>query len=685
MEISQTYLKDQIETCQNRFSSGDDYESLEREGILRSFYGFEKDKVKGRSNIVSRDFADTIESMMPQLIKPFVSRNDSFFKLQATTADMSDKAELAEEAIRYILRKNGEYSIINTWFKNALLYSIGVCKFYVDQSDTILTHSYEGITEEDLESLLYTITEDNEMVPIPNKSILGEAEETEDGLLNVKIREVITNNPEIKIEALPPEEFLYPAAAESIHDSPIIAHVHYVPDYELVKRGFHEDDVDRHASQRYESTEQQERERKATLGNQESLGLDGKFVRVTEAYIRSEDTGEMRQVIAFGDGLEIIDDNPWPYKIPFAVITPFMMPNQISGLGIWHLIEDIQSSKTQVFRQGIDNQQATNDMKIAFKSGAVDLQALQERGVGNFIGCNDPHADLRAFQPTPIVQNSLSWLAAMDELKASRIGVSKAMAGLDPNALAGVSNIVAAQMVRSGTDKIEYIARTFAETGMQDLILGLLEIITASHPEGLQFMGNKGYTKYVPNENDVYDYEITVGLGSVGEEQNLMQLKMIADIQKEIIENFGGSNPCTPFPSIIKTLQKMVKAMGYQNPDEFFNLQGAIDIAMTPPQEPTPDPLVEAQIVEAQSRTQIAQAELELKREIEIARLEVEKQKLANERFDLEIKNREVNRKIVNDTNMAQLKEEETDRKSAKDAADIEVKLEEIDARKDTD
>ena len=646
--ITQQWLKSQLDTCANRFETGDDFESVERDRILTAFYGIPSKRVKGRSNVVSRDFSTTIESLMPELVKPFVSRNDSFFKLQATTADMSQHAEYAEQAIRYILRKNDEYKLLTNWIKTSLIYSIGVCKFYVDNNTKVITHCYEDLTEEELDDILYTINEKEEVIPRDNITIINEVEEKDDGLFNVMIQETVESSPNIKIEAIEPQEFLYPASINDIKNTPICAHQRYMNDYDLINRGFDADVVKRHTTSYTQSIEEQQKERKSTEAKTEALGKKGNFVKVTEAYIRSEDSGEMRQVIAFGDEMDIIKDDPWPYRLPFAILTPFMMPNQISGLGLWNLLEDVQEINTQLLRQGLDNHTKSNDVKYLVKE-SVDAQELAKPGAGGFVECDDPHNDVVALQVNPISNNVLTWYQTMKEIREERAGPNKAMSGIDPNVLAGVSNIAAAQMVKSGTNKIEYIARTFAETGMQDLVLGLLEIIHMAYPEGMEFSGDNDYIHFIPNNDEIFDYEITVGLGTVGEEQHVAYLQMIAEKQKEALLELGLNNQIAPLTSYIQTYHEMLRAVGFKNPEKYFSIEGAAMTEQLPAGDESSDPLVEAQIVEAQSRMKIA----EDRHLLDLEKLKFEQEELNIKKEELAIKRADLERKKLDDFNKA--------------------------------
>lgn len=78
-------------------------------------------EIDDRSNFVATDVADTIEAMLPQLMKPFVTSDDAV-EFQARRPGQEDVASLATSYINYLFyTKNDGVGIMYDWFKDSLI------------------------------------------------------------------------------------------------------------------------------------------------------------------------------------------------------------------------------------------------------------------------------------------------------------------------------------------------------------------------------------------------------------------------------------------------------------------------------------------------------------------------------------------------------------------------------------
>jgi hypothetical protein len=88
-----------------------------------NFYLGEKfgNEVEGRSQVVSYDVQDTIESALPQLLKVFVS-GDEVVKFEPKGPEDQDAANQETDYVNHIvMEKNPGFEIFYVWFKDALL------------------------------------------------------------------------------------------------------------------------------------------------------------------------------------------------------------------------------------------------------------------------------------------------------------------------------------------------------------------------------------------------------------------------------------------------------------------------------------------------------------------------------------------------------------------------------------
>ena len=105
------------------------------------------------------------------------------------------------------------------------------------------------------------------------------------------------------------------------------------------------------------------------------------------------------------------------------------------------------------------------------------------------------------------------------------------------------------------------------------------------------------------------DVSIDVGLGTGSSERDAMALGQILGLQKEIIGNYGPTNPFVGWTQVHNTMSKLVKAAGLRNPDEYFTPVSEEKVAkwLEQQQGQKPDP----KMAEAQGRLEIEKAKLQ--------------------------------------------------------------------------
>jgi hypothetical protein len=197
----------------------------------------------------------------------------------------------------------------------------------------------------------------------------------------------------------------------------------------------------------------------------------------------------------------------------------------------------------------------------------------------------------------------------MDNMKEKRTGITAYNQGLDSNSLNKTATGVA-QIMSAAQQRIELVARTFAETGVKDLFKLVHRLIRTTYTKpDIVRLRNK-WVEVDPREwKNRNDLTISVGLGAGNKDQQLTHLMTILQMQKEALAA-GITSP----EKIYNALAKLTQNAGFKNPEEFWtnpaeNPQG---------QEQQPDPnqtLIEGQLqieqLKAQSEQQIAQQKAE--------------------------------------------------------------------------
>jgi hypothetical protein len=177
----------------------------------------------------------------------------------------------------------------------------------------------------------------------------------------------------------------------------------------------------------------------------------------------------------------------------------------------------------------------------------------------------------------------------MDSMKEKRTGITAYNQGLDSNSLNKTATGVA-QIMNAAQQRIELVARTFAETGVKELFMLVHHLVrtTLTKPDIVR-MRNK-WVEVDPREWKARkDLSISVGLGAGNKDQQLTHLMSILQMQKEAIQ-IGITSP----EKIYNALAKLTQNAGFKNPEEFW-----VNPANSPPPQPQ-GPSIEEQAIQAQ-------------------------------------------------------------------------------------
>jgi hypothetical protein len=597
---------------------------------LRNPYGNE---VEGRSQIVTGEVAEAIDGALPQLIRVFTTTEDIVY-FEPKTADAEESAKQATDYCNWVFyRENDGLLILHNWFKDALLQKVGVVKSYWDAKEDVTKEKYQSLTEDEVALLLSdesleVVKQSIEMVPA-GVDMMGMPIMAPSYDMTVKR---VKKSGSVKIENVPPEEFLISKAARTIEDAPFVAHRKLMQRSELIALGYDKDIVDELPS--YDDlTFSPERVARFDQGEQpdEAQSLDPAMqtVEVYECYIYIDEDGdgiaELHRIIYCGS--EILEDEECDY-VPFHSICPIPVPHKFFGQSLADRTMDIQLIKSTITRQSLDNLYLTNNNRVGAVDGQVNIDDLLNATPGGIVRLKNPNA-LVPLQVQSTFGQAMPMLEYMDGIQARRTGVSDAQQGLDPDILSNVTATAVAAMMKSNSGKLELIARVFAETGVKSLFQGILHLLGKyqDKPKIVRMRGK--FVQFDPRTwANEYDVSINVGLGSGDRDQKLAMLQMILAKQEQIIQAYGPSNPLVSIGQYRNTLARFIEAAGFKDAKAFMNeISPEMDAQLSQPKPPAPD----AQAEVAQMLAQVEREKTQAKSQIDAAKLDLERQTLEAE------------------------------------------------------
>ena len=637
------------------------------------------DEEEGRSQVVSMDVRDTVQAIMPSLMRIFHGSERTVEFAPNGPEDVA-AAEQATAYVNFIMnRDNDGFLVTHSAFKDALIRKVGIIKAYWDDQTKFETHELTGIDDAGLAAIAADPAAEIEVVasqPMgePQMDPMTGAIMPPPMVHSIRVTYVHPDG-RVKIEAVPPEEFLISREAKSVDEADFVAHRRIVTVSELVAMGYDQDDVEGLASAHDDMNTNVERyTRNSALTNEMNERNDPAMRKVlyVESYIRvdydQDGIAELRKICTAGDGKKILANEPVAIA-PFATFCPDPEPHDFFGMGIFEAVADIQRIKSSIMRNTLDSLAMSIHPRVAIVEGMVNVDdvmntetgaIIRQRAAGQVQPMTMPFVGQAAF---PVLQY-------MDELKEARTGISKASAGLDAGALQSSTASAVQATVSAAQQHIELIARIFAETGMKRLYKLILQLV-ASHQDRERMV--RLSNAFVPIDPRVWntnmDVVINVGLGRGTDQERMMMLRQIGEMQKEAMQTMGQQNPLTDMGKLANTLKAMTALAGFKDASQFWNDPADFQ---PPPDADKPDineQLIQVQIQQIQADIQKKAAELDL--EMKKAQMidDRERDKLE---ADLYVKAEEMKAKYGTQLNVEQIRAKlAIDREVMKAQADV--------------
>lgn len=554
---------------------------------------------EGRSRVISRDVATTVDSVMPDLIKLFLA-GDDVVEFEALEEGQEESARNATDLVNHIFYKDNDgYTTIHDWAKDGLLNKIGIVQVYWDVTSKIEERVFEGQPEEQL------------MMMQQDGWDLEEATQ-QDGMdvWDVKVsREKDTSR--VRIICVPPEEFFVAPRQQSLEESEYTATKQLKSISDLIAAGYSRklvedlgstgDDTDPAFDER--RTERYENEN-YTFNADETTSSDPQMrkVWVNDEYVRVDFNGdgiaELRHITRVGTTIlanDVVEFHP------FVDFSPIKISHTIIGKSLADDTMDIQLIKSTLLRQSLDNLYLTNNPRIEVPDAYVGENTFDD------LLTVAPGAPIRTKGPgglNPVVipftaASSFNMLEYWDNERQQRTGVTNYNQGLSMDSL-NDSGVAIELIQNKGMGKIELIARNLGNS-MGILFRKILRLAVEyqEEPRSINVRG-KWQEIDVTNLDPDMRVNIQVGLGSGDKAERIKARMGILQHQQQAM-SMGLSD----LTKIYNNYDGLTRDMDIGDANKYFvepkEGQG--------PPPPPPNPVA----MQIEAKTKLDQANMQLK------------------------------------------------------------------------
>ena len=554
----------------------------------------------GNSKYVSTDVYDSVESAKAILVETFSSGRD-IVKFTPTGKEDVEAARVATEYANYVIfNQNCAEDIFQSVIHDGLVARVGIARVYWDKSIEDVEETFEGYDDTQLSVLL----ED------PEVELLELLEEDDGSLAGTVLRKM--DNSRVKIETVPPEQFIVNPAIKSLEDAPEVTFWEEKTRSELLKDGLSEADIELLGP--VESSPEIDPERMARfdpvggdrigLSDRERQASSEKFV-IYETFKRLDldGSGINRFWKIRWAGSKIIDKEQVD-RHPYKTYAPVPVPHSFYGNNFADRVIPTQNAKTVLTRGILDHTVVTNNPRYGVvKGGLTNPRELIDNRVGGLVNVTRPDAIFPLPQAglNPYVFTTIQML---DEDKEDSTGVSRLSQGLNKDAVSKQnSDAMVERLMSASMQRQKIMARQFAHQFLKPLYLEVYQLVIENEKQEriVEIAG-----QFVPIAPSKWRRRVDVSVDlRLGYREDERQVEELLSLHQAML-NDPGAQRLYDESKRFALWSKVMGIKGYKNPTELMNDPAQLD----PPQ---PDPLQQAELALKQAEAKAKEAEVQLK------------------------------------------------------------------------
>lgn len=564
----------------------------------------------GRSNIVSMDVHDSVNSLMAEVLPMMQASSVEFPPLHELD---EPTAQMESDLIARMLEESGFDEIAYSACHSALLQGLGWIKVEYKDKESIDRRIYDGdidpIIIDSIQASGGTVTQNDDQVEVVQRStqrklvidcvapenIIFSPSRSQYELEDLRF---IAERKVMTVNELVTKYGMSPVDASSIPDSQDDWYV-----ANIARAGLYAETTN------------------DTIGGYQDQSRE-KEVWCCYLDIAVDDEGPLEKYYLMIGGSFLIESYPVPFQ-PWISCSPIPMPHRIQGRGLYQTMQDVAQAKTDLLRNLIDNSTLANGSRVAYDSGRVNVRHLTNGRVNGVVAVNGSPMDaFRELSSGDITGTMITALQYLDEVRSSRGGSSLDMN--DAELQTAKTSAEAAYNTKVSKEKMAgFYGRNLVNMLLKGAYLKVHRTLRTYFDTPIKAKVRGQWVDTVPSEWIPRDYAIcNTGLTEVDRRQKIQNLTML-NAQLQQINAGGGGGIITDVKKIYNGIADWIRYANIGNVEEYL-----ID-----PESEESKQVQQQRSREANQQMSQAQQMMQLKQAMEEMKLEVDKYK-----HDTEIK-----------------------------------------------
>jgi hypothetical protein len=559
---------------------------------------------EGRSGVTDSTVADSIETLLPDVLEVFVGGDDIATFIPQGEQDEQAAQDETDYVHHVIFVENEGYLVLQSAIKDALQAITGIVHWWSEEEEAEEPVGPPMQPEEAQQAQAVA-----KAPPDGSPGADLESEEQDDGTVQLKRT---TRRLKVCIKAVPCEDFTVASDTVSLREANYCAMRSRVRVQDLIADGIDAEKARALPSySRHNETVEQARDEAGEHNTPQDGGSgDLRIVEVRAHYVKLlDDDGDLSLHRVLTDSEEtVLLESDEADHIPFGGGSPYLIPHRFYGEGVPDKTIEVQKVKTVALRSHMDGIYFALNQRIEVSEADASentIADLMRNAPGMPVRSKTGNA-LKPLQAGPLDVDMLATLEYAATMAEGRTGIVRNAQGLNPDTLHDTAQGALA-LIGAAQKRIRLIARNFAETMVKDLFLGVHRTLRVGYTDDHQPASAKLRNQWRTIKPQTWPsrdaMEVHVGIGSAGREHDLAiagkRLEMTAQVAAE-----GGMGTVLDPKNIYNQLLAFERAAGTKGAERYWT-----DPATAPPQPPQQDP----KMAEVQGKLQIQQAEAQAK------------------------------------------------------------------------
>lgn len=531
----------------------------------RAYYRKRFSNTGSQSDFVSFDFWSMVQWAIPNIMNSFFGGDDAVVIVGRNAEDVP-RAEVLKALIQFqLMTQNKGFLVLWDWFSDAFEYNLGAVKIWWER-----TEDWQDEHLEYVDAMTMMQLQVNEWIHIDvayGPDMFGNYQ------VSYRIGRLKSNKP--VIEPVRVTDLRWSPEAKNLSEANFVAHRQAVSADHLRRQaqaGVYSPDAVERAIEKagsngiiYNTFETElNDELDQRLNDEESARS---LYELYECYVKLDINGdgllEDALISVVGDELLRVDENPFG-RVPIFTLSPVRDPFKVmADVSLAEIVGEVQTIKTALMRQLLVNTVNTNNQRWFINAAGVDVKDIQQ-GRQYIKISGDPRAIVYPFPQQGLAPWTMNLFEYLEGALEQWTGKTRYNQGLSASSLNKTATGISL-LQQASNQRIDYIVRVFAETGVGELLRFLVEL-NQRYIDQPQVIRLKNTTLEVSPDDLKGEFDIDVNTEAGGRRsQTIQNMQLYLGMLAQVGMQIGAITP----GEWAKAAQKLLQESGIRDPQSY--------------------------------------------------------------------------------------------------------------------